>query len=106
MNRPGQAVTLARSGRPACPAGIGVDVASSSRSAIAWFSRWEKATALDPRDDLALQSFHHEGVRSLETFSLLRRVMAGAAASLTTRTPASDADRGAKKRPARSAGQH
>lgn len=41
---------------------------------------WEEAAALDPGDDPALQSFHDEGVRSLEIFSLIRRVMATAAA--------------------------
>jgi SAM-dependent methyltransferase len=41
---------------------------------------WEEAAALDPGDDPALQSFHDEGVRSLETFSLVRRVMATATA--------------------------
>ncbi len=43
-------------------------------------SMWEEAAALDPGDDPALQSFHNEGVRSLATFSLLRRVMATATA--------------------------
>ncbi len=41
---------------------------------------WEEAAALDPGHDLALRSFHDEGVRSLELFSLLRRVMATAIA--------------------------
>jgi SAM-dependent methyltransferase len=41
---------------------------------------WEEAAALDPGDDPALQSFHDEGVRSLETFHLIRRVMATATA--------------------------
>ena len=36
------------------------------------------AAALDPGDDPALLSFHDEGVRSLETFTLLRRVLATA----------------------------
>ncbi len=36
---------------------------------------WEEAAALDPGDDPALRSFHDEGVRSLQTFGLLRRVM-------------------------------
>jgi SAM-dependent methyltransferase len=43
-------------------------------------SIWEEAAALDPGDDPALQSFHAEGIRSLGTFTLLRRVMATAAA--------------------------
>jgi SAM-dependent methyltransferase len=37
---------------------------------------WEEAAALDPGDDPALRSLHDEGVRSLERFDLLRRVMA------------------------------
>jgi SAM-dependent methyltransferase len=37
---------------------------------------WEEAAALDPGDDRALRSFHDEGVRSLKTFALVRRVMA------------------------------
>jgi len=41
---------------------------------------WEEATAIDPGDDPALQSFHDEGVRSLRTFGLIRRVMASATA--------------------------
>ena len=41
---------------------------------------WEEAAALDPGDDPALRSFHDEGVRSLDTFTLLRRVMATATA--------------------------
>ncbi len=41
---------------------------------------WTEAAALDPGDDPALQSFHAEGVRSLDTFTLLRRVMATATA--------------------------
>jgi SAM-dependent methyltransferase len=41
---------------------------------------WQEATALDPGDDPALRSFHDEGVRSLEKFGLIRRVMATATA--------------------------
>lgn len=41
---------------------------------------WEEAVALDPGDDPALRSLHDEGVRSLETFSLYRRVIATATA--------------------------
>lgn len=41
---------------------------------------WEEAAALDPGDDPALRSFHDEGVRSLEIFSLVRRVIATATA--------------------------
>jgi ubiquinone/menaquinone biosynthesis C-methylase UbiE len=39
---------------------------------------WHEAATLDPGDNAALQSFHDEGVRSLETFDLLRRVSATA----------------------------
>jgi len=39
---------------------------------------WQEAAQLDPGDDAALQSFHDEGVRSLKTFDLLRRVSATA----------------------------
>jgi hypothetical protein len=41
---------------------------------------WEEAVTLSPGDDPALRSFHDEGVRSLDTFALLRRVMATATA--------------------------
>ena len=41
---------------------------------------WEEATALDPADDPALRAFHEEGVRSLEIFDLVRRVIATATA--------------------------
>ena len=41
---------------------------------------WEGAAALDPGEDPALQSFHDEGVSSLATFSLIRRVLATASA--------------------------
>jgi SAM-dependent methyltransferase len=41
---------------------------------------WEEAATLDPGDDAALRSFHDEGVRSLEIFGLVRRVMATATA--------------------------
>jgi SAM-dependent methyltransferase len=54
------------------------------RDQPAWRAReqamWEEAAALDPGDDPALRSFHDEGVRSLEIFDLLRRVMATATA--------------------------
>ena len=56
------------------------DVAVLDRPA--WLERehalWEEATALDPGDDPALQSFHTEGVKSLEWtgLGLLRRVLA------------------------------
>lgn len=41
---------------------------------------WEEAAALDPGDDLALQSLHNEALRVLDTFLLVRRVMATATA--------------------------
>jgi SAM-dependent methyltransferase len=41
---------------------------------------WEEAATLDPGDDPALRAFHDEGVRSLETFGLVRRVIATATA--------------------------
>jgi hypothetical protein len=41
---------------------------------------WEEAAALDPGSDPALRSFHDEGVRVLETFDLVRRVIATATA--------------------------
>jgi SAM-dependent methyltransferase len=41
---------------------------------------WEEAAELDPGEDPALRSFHDEGVRSLSTFPLLRRVLATATA--------------------------
>jgi SAM-dependent methyltransferase len=41
---------------------------------------WEEAAALDPGDDPALRAFHDEGMRSLEIFGLVRRVIATATA--------------------------
>jgi SAM-dependent methyltransferase len=41
---------------------------------------WEEAAALDPGDDPALQSLHDQGVRSLEHFDAVRRVLATATA--------------------------
>jgi len=41
---------------------------------------WEEAVTLDPGDDPALRSFHDEGVRSLKTLSLYRRVIGTATA--------------------------
>jgi hypothetical protein len=43
---------------------------------------WQEAAALDPGDDPALQSFHDEGMRSLEILDLTRRVIATATAPL------------------------
>lgn len=45
---------------------------------------WEEAALLDPADDPALRSFHDEAVRSLETFDLVRRVLATATAPPAT----------------------
>jgi len=49
-----------------------------------WLDReramWEEAVTIDPGDDPALRSFHDEGVRSLEQWGLLRRVLATATA--------------------------
>lgn len=42
---------------------------------------WTEAAGLDPGDDPALKSFHDEGVRSVELFDRVRRVMATAARS-------------------------
>jgi len=41
---------------------------------------WQEAAGLDPGQDPALQSFRDEGVRAMETFGLLRRVVATATA--------------------------
>jgi SAM-dependent methyltransferase len=41
---------------------------------------WEEAAALDPGDDPALGSLHDEGVRSLQHFDAVRRVLATATA--------------------------
>lgn len=54
------------------------------RERPAWREReravWEEAATIDPGDDPALVSFHGEGVRSLEHFALIRRVLAVATA--------------------------
>ena len=68
-------------GRGLAAAGFsGVEVTERPGWRAAERSMWEEAAALDPGDDPALQSFHAEGLRSLETFALLRRVMATASA--------------------------
>ena len=41
---------------------------------------WEEAAALDPGSDPALRSFHDESIRALDTFGLVRRVIATATA--------------------------
>jgi hypothetical protein len=44
---------------------------------------WQEAAALDPGDDLALQSFHDEGMRFLEILDLLlSRVIVTATATV------------------------
>jgi hypothetical protein len=43
---------------------------------------WQEAAALDPGNDPALQSFHDEGMRSLEILDLTRRATATATAPL------------------------
>lgn len=57
-----------------------VEVADRPQWRASERSMWEEAAALDPGDDPALRSFHDEGVRSLRTFGLLRRVLATATA--------------------------
>lgn len=41
---------------------------------------WTEAAALDPAGDAALESFRNEGIRSIATFSSLRRILATATA--------------------------
>ena len=59
------------------------------RDRPAWRAReramWEEAQTLEPGEDPALRSFHDEGVRSLEIFDLVRRVMGTATAPLAAR---------------------
>jgi SAM-dependent methyltransferase len=57
-----------------------VQVQERPRWRAAERAMWTEAAALDPGEDPALQSLHEEGVRSLETFSLLRRVLGTATA--------------------------
>ena len=57
-----------------------IEVRERPRWRAAERAMWEEAAALDPGDDPALQSFHDEGVRSLDIFTLVRRVMASAIA--------------------------
>jgi SAM-dependent methyltransferase len=47
---------------------------------------WEEARALEPSDDPALRSFQDEGVRFLEIFNLIRRVMGTATAPLAAQS--------------------
>jgi hypothetical protein len=65
--------------------GVVPDLLSTSlRDRLGWRAceraMCEEAAALDPGDDPALRSFHDEGVRSLEIFGLVRRVIATATA--------------------------
>lgn len=57
-----------------------VEVEDRSGWRAAERAMWEEAAALDPGDDPALRAFHDEGVRSLGTFGLVRRVIATATA--------------------------
>jgi SAM-dependent methyltransferase len=52
---------------------------------------WREAAALDPGDDRALRSFHGEGVRTLEAWDLLRRVVAAATTPGNAQHPLSGA---------------
>jgi SAM-dependent methyltransferase len=62
-------------------AGFGdVEVLDRPRWREAERAMWTEAAALDPAGDPALQSFHDEGVRSLEFFGLVRRVLGTATA--------------------------
>ncbi|HEV2372167.1 MAG TPA: class I SAM-dependent methyltransferase [Streptosporangiaceae bacterium] len=68
-------------GKGLAAAGFGdIEVAERPGWRAAEQAMWEEAAALDPGDDAALRSFHEEGVRSLEVFGLVRRVMATATA--------------------------
>lgn len=58
----------------------GIEVADRPGWREAERAMWEEAVALDPAGDEALRSFHDEGVRVLDTFTLTRRVMATATA--------------------------
>jgi SAM-dependent methyltransferase len=57
-----------------------VDVRERPAWRAAERAMWEEAAALDPGSDPALQSFHEEGVRALEIFDRVRRVLATATA--------------------------
>jgi SAM-dependent methyltransferase len=76
----------ARLRRVALAAGLGaagfsdVEVRERAQWREAERAMWTEAAALDPGGDPALQSLHEEGVRSLETFALVRRVLATATA--------------------------
>jgi len=72
------------------PGGVLVDLACGRAGEVEvherpdWSDReramWEEAVALDPGGDPALQSLHNEGVRVLEGFDLMRRLMVTATA--------------------------
>jgi hypothetical protein len=59
---------------------IDVEVRDRPQWLACELTMWQEAVALDPGADPALRSFHDEGVRSLENFTLHRRVMAVATA--------------------------
>jgi SAM-dependent methyltransferase len=65
---------------------LGEDLAAAGFASVevrerpAWrdaeHAMWTEAAALDPGEDPSLRSMHDEGIRSLATFPLLRRVLA------------------------------
>jgi SAM-dependent methyltransferase len=68
-------------GRGLTAAGVSnVDVRERPGWRAAERAMWEEAAELNHAGDPSLQSFHDEGVRSLRTFNLIRRVMATATA--------------------------
>lgn len=72
-----------RAGLRAGLAGAGfasIEVAGRPGWRAAERALWKEAAALDPGDDPALRAFHDEGVRNLELFDLVRRVIATATA--------------------------
>lgn len=74
MRRAGLAAGLQNAGF------TGIEVAERPRWLDHERAMWEEAVTIDPGDDPALRSFHDEGVRSLEQWGLLRRVLASATA--------------------------
>ena len=57
---------------------VDVDVRERAEWRDAERAMWTEAAALDPDNDVALLSFHDEGVSALTTFDHTRRVMATA----------------------------